>query len=364
MEEKIRSLHPSIQPYVIIQKIGEINLYMLRKDYPSLREELLIHEKVKLAQPIIEKITQEMHKNENFRLFLCVDFQFFIKCITEFPLFCSMFHSSLKKLNIHNKKSIFKEINNTCIEELDEISNNINLKRVLSFATCAFDERRKYKNGTELDEPQIVFARLFTSFYHIQLKKLCPNLEKIIFKDNILNPFNKLIDLIGMASSISTDNNTYSCVKTSEISKIEIQNLFSSMQFHSFFEDYINSLFLGKGKLISNPLILFNPREELVDGRKIIDGYFELDGSILTKNNEIIFVECKNSSKVSHSHITNFLGKVSLIEKIYGLTAKTLLFSTGKRDTCFKDLESYKDKTRFVIYCSDSFLKKYNNLEI
>lgn len=304
-----------------------------------------------------------MNTNENFRIFMCVDFQLFVKCITHYGFFCSTFKFALEKLNIKDGRAIFNEINNSCIDELDDISNNINLKRILFFSTCVFSENKKYFKGSELEEPQIVFARLFSFFYLKNLKRFIQKDKKISFTENILKPFNKLFELNGTKEALLTDNKNYSIIKEEYIQGQNIQNLMSSMQFHSFFEDYINNLFSEKGEIVNNPIILFNPRQETKKGKKlIIEGYFELDGSIFDDHGQITFIECKNTLEVKQNHITNFLGKVHLIEKVYNFNSKKILFSTGKRQDCFMGIEKYSKLTDFKIYCIDNFMDGYKGL--
>lgn len=56
----------------------------------------------------------------------------------------------------------------------------------------------------------------------------------------------------------------------------------------------------------------------------------ELDGFLyLTKNNNLIFVECKNSWTMGFDHLIQFIGKCTLLEKIYGIHVHKCLVSTG-----------------------------------
>ena len=75
--------------------------------------------------------------------------------------------------------------------------------------------------------------------------------------------------------------------------------------------------------------------------RRGLTGYFELDGSFIIHRNNLLFIECKNSAHITQEHITNFLGKIRIIENNYGIEVKKLFFSTGNRFDVWKDIEKY-----------------------
>ena len=94
----------------------------------------------------------------------------------------------------------------------------------------------------------------------------------------------------------------------------------------------------------------------------MLDGYIELDGSLLKKDGELIFLECKNSRNVTVEYITNFIGKVTLMEKIYGCKIKKMLFSTGFRYAIWWNLEAYPELNDIQIYDGSDFRKNYRNV--
>jgi len=361
LSDKIHKLNPISQKFIIKRELDTKEfLFILSKDYPNLPPQILYHEKIKLPKEILDKFIEEMKKDSNLRAFLCTDLQHFLSLFENYNKFYQYFYWDFQNLNINSEeecRKIIRDINNTCLEELDEENSSINLK-VINFLGFIMPNSKLEK--IDLDEPKKIFAKLLELYYYKSSRKLVKD-SVITFANNILRPLEKIANILGIASSFDTDGRQFIFFNEEKIKEKLIQDFFCFLQYHCFFEEYVNSLFEGKGDLIKNPLVVFNPSEELFKKRVSLHGYFELDGSLYIKGNkEIFFIECKNGDRVHPNHLTEFLGKVIFIEKVYGIKARKLLFSTGKRYPIWDNIEDFPSCSDISIFCNKSFLDNFS----
>ena len=78
----------------------------------------------------------------------------------------------------------------------------------------------------------------------------------INFDAHIKKPFKRFLEILGFDKVDEYDDLV--CLREKPQGN-EIQNAFACLQFHVFFEDYINSFF-GKFILINHPIKIINPQ--------------------------------------------------------------------------------------------------------
>lgn len=337
-------------------------LFLLKKEYPLLPYQIKSHELIKIDTSLSNKIISEMHVDESLRIFLSVDFQFFLSLFDSFNKFLNYFRGNLHMvsgLNQENLITLFNQIKETCFEEYDE-DDKKGLKIIHFFGLI---NPFYVTNNLELDEPKILFSKILELYYFRNIWKLKGSRPDL--REDILVPLNKIFEFLGEESLINKDNINFFFLDEDSIHKESIQNFFCYLQYHCFFEDYVNNLFEEFGDVIKNPLIIFNPSERERGEERILEGYFELDGSIcLSKNKELCIIECKNGDRIHPHHITHFVGKANIIEKIYGINIKKYLFSTGSRFKLWENLEDFNSCSDIKIYCRRSFLINFSDLEV
>jgi hypothetical protein len=161
------------------------------------------------------------------------------------------------------------------------------------------------------------------------------------FKENIKKPLEKLIKILEIKGEfIVADNENY--IELNAEFKT-LQDFLFGLQFHIFYEHYINSIIRDKTGIdvIQNPVIFVNP--SYMEDRKTVHGYIELDGCIyITKKNTLFFVECKNSHQIELKYVTQFIGKCRFLEKIYNIEIQKCLVSTGSLKPFFYKWYEFK----------------------
>ena len=315
-------------------------LFFVNPDYEDLIEQLSIHSKIRIEDKLNSQIISEMHKNVEFRNFMCVNIQFM--------------------LNDMNKKQTYDEF----LEEYDIGLKKVNLILIKAFGFLnANNQINISKYGLEEDEAK--YYKELCDNYKKTLSYLYPRNTIIDFNKHIREPFKKYLSFMGAPKLIESDELVYFNGVTTK----ELQNAFSCMQLHTFFEDYINALFDEKWQLVRHPIILINPITKKLWGpqnkppKEILEGYVELDGTFLLNGSQIIFLECKNSAKVTLEYVTEFVGKVHLIERIYGINSRKILFSTGSKLKIWSGLDKYPDLKDIEIYGNIEFIDNYKNLQ-
>jgi len=358
--QKINSLNNYSKRFIEKIKLWEgKDLFLLKKDYPLLPYQIKSHELIRIESSLADNIINEMKLNNSLKILLSIDFQFFLSLFDNFNDFLDYFKKDLKRFNTNNLKYLFDEIKKTCFEDYDDIDKK-GLKIIHFFGIIS----PFYKDGKlDFDEPKIFFSKLLEIYYFKNVRKL--KQSNVDFKEDILSPLENLFKLLGEAQFVNKDDKNFFIVDEENIHRESLQNFFCCLQYHCFFEDYVNNLFSKFGEVIKNPLILFNPSEREKDNKKIIEGYFEMDGSIcISKNKELCIIECKNGDMVHPSHLTQFIGKVHFIEKIYDIKTQKHLFSTGLRFQLWENLEDFSSCSDIKIHCRRSFCNDFKDLVI
>lgn len=364
LEKRISSLSTDIKKYIQKENLWKGKyLFILNKDYPLLPPQHSSHEKIKLPENINKKIISEMRGDNNVKNFLSVDLQFFLSLFENDSAFIRYFSTDIIRMQISPEdcKRIIKEIRRSCMEEYDDENHSVTLKLLLTFGAIHPNSRE----DLDLEEPKLFFMKFLQIYFFRSIIKFLRD-TRFNFQKNFLVPLIKVCKLFGIEDLIVTDNRSYIYLNEDKMQTKLIQDFLCCFQYHSFFEGYANSFFEGKGKILDNPLIIFNPSErEDKEGNLILEGYFELDGSLcIVKDKKLILVECKNGDRVRPDHMTNFIGKSRLIEKIYGVDIQKLLFSTGSRYWLWQNFEDYGTCSDIRIFCRESFIINFSNLII
>jgi hypothetical protein len=311
----------------------EKNLYFLNEDYPKLPDRHKIHNISKMEKS--NELVELMKKNESVKNFLCVNFQFFLTSFdNNIKIKCKKNKDVIIDFNslISFKETFFFQ------PELPELENKV--KDVFSVLKFGFVKNKPQ----EVDENLYYFN--LSSFFldKISYFKNC----KLSFKSDILNPLKLILDVFDN-DLYETDDETYIYIKEKIILE-KFEKFFYAFQLHKPFEYYVHSILKdNKFQIINpNPLIFVNPIYS--KNYKNITGYLELDGSFVLKEKKNFFIECKNSFNITQEHVTNFLGKTLLIENVYDIKIKKILFSTGSRYPIWKGIEKYKNIFLFDVY--------------
>jgi len=367
LEKKISSLSEETKKYIRKENLWKKKyLRILNKNYPNLPVQHTSHEQIKLPTDISDEIISEMKKDRKVKNFLSIDLQHFLSLFENVSSFMRYFKREVER-SPHLDKSecerLIREIQNICLEDYDEENYSIKLKifRFFGFMHPNFDE-----NTLDLDEPKIFFIKFLQMYFFRNLRKFQKEGERVNFRLDIREPFIKICDILKINGLVVTDNYGFVYLEEEKIEQKLIQDFFCCFQYHYFFEIYVNNLFKEKGTVLENPLIIFNPSErEDREGTLILEGYFELDGSLcITKDEKLILIECKNGDRIHPKDLTNFIGKSRLIEKIYGLNIDKLLFSTGSRFELWEKFEDYTSCSDIRIFCRKSFIENFSDLRI
>lgn len=363
LKSNIDNLSKESKSYIIKEGLwdGEI-LYLLDKKYPKLHIEIGIHEKVRMAESLMKKIVSGMKSNESLKSFLCVNIQEFAELFESenYNNFKNFFYGKIlekpKERKLREKIKGWRRIGFDDIEDFK--SKEIKLKGIKRFGFYNWNLSKRENISLEEDGDETIFIKLLTIYFRKKLEWL--NGRKALFRRDLVVPMKKIMEILPIAQSALYIEESYVLLDPKKIQTPEVQNFFASFQFHHFFEEYVNGLFHVSGKVISNPIIIFNPSEK--NGR--IEGYFELDGSIcLTKDKKILLIECKNSKTIQPKYLTHFLGKSLLIENTYKIKSKKYLFSTGKRYPMFDNIERFGYDNDINIYCIKDFLNNFSRMK-
>lgn len=364
LNEKVSSLSEDTKGYIHKEPLwGGKYLLILNKNYPFLPPQHSSHERVKLPMEINKKIISEMRNDNAVKNFLSVDLQYFLSLFENDSTFMRYFSRDLNRMGISEEdcKRIIREIKRNCMEEYDDENHSITLKLLLSFGVIDPFSRTEL----DLEEPDIFFMKFLQNYFFRNIIKFLGG-TRFNFREHLLSPLIKILNIFEIDDLFITDNKTYLYLNELQIQEKIIQDFLCCFQYHSFFEGYSNSFFEGEGKILDNPLIIFNPSERRDrNGNFVLEGYFELDGSLcIIKDKKLILIECKNGDRIHPQHITNFIGKSRLIEKIYGVDIRKLLFSTGSRYWLWQNFEDYNSCSDIGIFCRESFIINFSDLSI
>mgnify|MGYP001600624694 CR=1 FL=1 len=98
-------------------------LFILKKDYPLLPYQIKSHELIKINPALSDEIAKEMGHDTSLRIFLSVDFQFFLSLFDNFKDFEDYFEKDLYKITGFNPQDLeflFNQMKKTCFEEYDD----------------------------------------------------------------------------------------------------------------------------------------------------------------------------------------------------------------------------------------------------
>lgn len=364
--DKIKRISEENRVYIEDIKLSEnTSLFLLKNNYPYLPPQISTHSAVALPDDKMSKIISLMKSNKDIKNFLSVDIQYFVNLLIKSPeLFISKFKREFEGIKIQqtrDKRKFLDKIKNICLDDYSEDRNiGLQIFKFIGFATPFYDSL-----DSELEEPKSFLAKCLQRYYFESIWKF--NNERPNFEKQIVRPFKDIIEILGDIDSIQTNGRSIVYLELPNIMKKEIQDFLCCLQYHIFFEEYVNSIVDNeKGKIIKNPLIIFNPSEENDGhGKRILEGYFELDGSLFIGEKETLYlIECKNGYNIKPDHITHFLGKVYIIEEIYGIKIKKMLFSTGERFPLWKDVEVFPKFCNICIFDKKSFMNGFSDLSI
>ncbi len=337
IDSNIERVPKSLKKFISSIEVGERKLFFLDEKYPNLPARHKIHIITDLENQ--DEISNLIVSNPNVRNFLCVNIQhFFVQFNKNSIIRLSRLDTEINFDKLRDERDKF--ITKPEIDGIEEELNDI-------FQIHRFG----FIKGEPQDDNESYYSNL-TNYFLNQLSyyKRNPN-----FKEDILEPFKEVLNKIDR-SYYETDNENYIIVKQEGIS--HLNNFFYTYQLHKPFECYVHSLLdrMGVEKIHSNPFIFVNPKHS---PRRGLTGYFELDGSFIIHRNNLLFIECKNSAHITQEDITNFLGKIRIIENNYGIEVRKLFFSTGTRFNVWEDIEKYGDLKLFDI---KDFRKSFEEL--
>jgi len=350
LEDAINSIPSILKPNIIEIPIeGGKKLFLVNNNYDGLPPQIRLHYN-RIEPEMTEKIIKEMNENQEFKVFCCIDFQDFINIMSDIVRFRKIF------IGRNISQSVLDETVNEFCEDYEDLGiRKADLKIISAFG---FSEYRNRSIENVAEEPCCKLYSILQEYYYKKTIELMGRNYRFDFNKNIISPFHKLMSIVSKEDCLNTDNRHYSFIEPDLISDRTIQNLFICMQFHTFFEEYVTSHF-PNGRIIKNPLVLINPTVK-ADGT--IDGYFELDGAFLIdENKQLTFIESKNSRLIKVEHLTHLIGKTNLIERVYDLNVKKLLFSTGERHWIWKGIESkYGKMDDIKIFDLSNFRNGFN----
>ncbi len=328
--KKVEGLPECVKKYIYSKDIGNKKIFLVKDNCPNLRPENRIHYKRRISEEYGEKINHLIMEDSEARNLLFSNLQDYFMRINQ--------NSKLADKEDYNLFFI-KEFGLVCVEYGD------------SRKACHLLQMRDLADDESISNEYVEVSKaLFKDIMHLSNKRI---IEQDALKKLIL-PFIRILEILNLKKDehFFTDEKTYVVIKSGYLTSKEgsdLQNFFSSWLYHHFFEDYCNNL-IGKEfkkEVIRNPKIFINP---LWDGEtKRIDGYLELDGSLVIEDDVLYISESKNSFKLRRDHFIILTGKCKILETIYQIEVKCLLISTGLRHKILKDIETYPNIEKFII---------------
>jgi len=354
LESKISNLSDELkEPIREIEINKDKKLFLVRNNYELLPPQILIHDKIRLDEDTNKRIISEMINSVELLNFLCINFQNFLGLL-EKP---KKFNKVLDE-NFDHKKITEMENN---IATLDEQFRDLKIVKLFGF--MSEDYMKNSRISSEKSKEFLIYE-LLAKYYKKEMRHYIKNFD---FIENILKPIKNISKMLSLKENehYKTDNKTYIFFNPDSITEESVQNFLSCLQYHTFFEDYINSKLNVSTNPIRNPIILINPCDNYrkKENKHQLEGYTELDGTLIAKDGKIILVECKNSRNITEDHLIKLSGKASLIEKVYGIKTKKLIFSTGYRKPFCKNLEKYPDLKDIQIFDINDFRNGFKKLE-
>ncbi len=281
---KIKKISKANQKYIEEIKLSkDLSLFLLKNNYPHLPVQISTHSKVTLSDERMTKIASLMKSDKNVKNFISVDIQYFLTLLVSNQMvFISKFKKEFERIGIiqmKDKREFLERVKSVCLEDYPEGRKiHLQLFKFMGFITPFHNPK-----DTDLEDPEYFFSRCLEKYYFESIWTF--NEQPSNFKDHILKPFLDVMEILGKKNSVQTDMKNIIYLDSPEINEKEIQDFLCCLQYHIFFEEYVNFLIDNKkDRIIKNPLILFNPLEERDrDGNLVIGGYFELDGSLFIK---------------------------------------------------------------------------------
>lgn len=251
----------------------------------------------------IDDIIERMISNKAYRNFICVNFQHFL----------------------------WKSSDNNLVETRNFGNNTIREARKFGFKT---------DNKNILDDGQLEsFLQDLTTHYERYYNSyLYNNFSNLDYNKHLFDPIIWTADTIGVHNDAMTVSSDYVYLDGEN----QVVNSFLTLlTISKFYERYINQIIkegLECDNIISNPAILYAKPTS----KGPIHKYAELDGFLVSKNNETYIIECKNSKTINQKYVSKFLGKSHLIEEIYGIELDKLFVSTGSPNSKIQGLKRMK----------------------
>lgn len=339
--KKIDKLPSTAKEYVATIKINNKNLFLIKGGCKIIRPELRIHyekqEGLEHKQELFELVT----KDKEIRNLLLSNIQYFFSEIRPGVISDSLEYnlSMIKRFGLIDPNQDYE-------------AKKVALKLELKY----YDDEGAFNVFLELSRHIFKDIRMLNKGF----------VKEKEFGKKVILPLIKILEILGLQENthFETDKKYYLIIKDelliSEEGK-ELQNFFSCWQYHHFFEIYCNSLLEKefKKEIIKNPIIFINPFWD--KNKKIMEGYIELDGSLIISKDELIISESKNGYKVTQEFLTNLLGKSKLIECVYGIKVKCVLLSTGQRYNILKNIEDFPDiREQLIIKDREDYKTGFN----
>lgn len=327
VEDQVNSLDEEVVSKAInSKKIGDSKFYLLNDSSryaPNLRRS---HKEAEdHINSYSSKITKEMISDPTFRDFICVNFQEFV-------------NGFLKNEN-----------SDRFIEKGEFPSNSVYRVRRVGF---------KEKGKILDDEGREVLYESLTGHYYNLLSKLTGmKHQDIDLEERLFNPLQKAARIGGFEDFLEVNNRFVEL----DCKSPKVQSFLLGQQLHKFYERFVIQLISQNENIdefISDPCFIISPT--IHSGK--LWGYMELDGFILKSKEDLILIECKNVSReIRQSHITSFVGKARLLEKMYNIEFKKYLVSTGKTDKMSRGMENISFPN-IRIFTRKDYRSSYNSL--
>ena len=288
--EKIRQIDSN---FVIEKNIGSKKIFLLNPEKYTFADISLEAHSIcnKKNEEILNSIVEEMKINVDFRNFICCNLQDFLS------------------KNIHN----FKDF----IDEHDVLTQG-NLKSIFRVGVFGFLDPKRNINID--DEEKKYFFKNITEYYLRNIKYLNGTFDidplELDFKKHIMEPILKLIRILNLPQDkVKIWSDGFIEI---DAEQEMIQYFLTGLQLHIFYEHFINSLIeesIDNGEIIRNPVIFINPQYN--SRKRKVQGYMEFDGFVYITQNQVYFIECKNSHVMDFSYVSQFMQKCNFIERIY-----------------------------------------------
>jgi hypothetical protein len=211
-----------------------------------------------------------------------------------------------------------------------------------------------------VDEPvKEEYLESLTEYFRQQYIRLFGSNPSLAYDKYLKDPLIKMAQLIDCKDRIQ--NQESHIVFDAKSSKA--QSLMRAQQLNMIYEDYIAELLKDNlediSEIVSEPCILTSPN---VDDYGNLKGYIELDGFLVSSDDQLVLIECKNVNYLKQTHISKFLGKSRIIEDVYNVDVQKCLVTTCEMGWMVDGLRENGLKEDIGIYGCKSHRDNYSSL--